>query len=614
MAESAISAHGVIGDLHTAALVDADGAIDWCCLPRFDSPSVFAALLDREKGGRWQIAPTAPYTSEQRYLPGTNVLVTIFHLHGGGVVELTDFMPVGPARKGFARIYRRVRGVRQEVPVRAWWEPRFDYAQLAPRLVPREHGVLATDRDNDVATVAGPPGTAWHFEAGAAAAEVSLAEGAVAWFVMAFDEDEVERPEAYRGERRLDQTIRWWDAWTARLEYAGPYRQAVERSALALKLCCYEPSGAIVAAPTTSLPESLTGGRTWDYRYAWLRDSAFVLYALDILGYRKETDEFFDFLKRVCRREDNRSLQIMYAVDGARELPEQVLTHLGGYRGAGPVRIGNGAAGQFQLDVYGEVLATAATWARGRRVSEGLWQTLRGLVAWTAEHWREPDNSIWEPRVEPRHHVFSKVMAWTALDRGAALARRLGHDEEATRWQREAAAVHADVLERGWDPARATFVQVYGEPQLDAALLVIPEVRFLPRADPKVRSTLAAIRRELATQCEELIYRYRSPDGLTGDEGAFVICSFWMVQNLAMVGELEEAERLFRNLLRRANSLGLLAEEIDPSTGEQLGNFPLGLSHASLINAAYVIERLRPRSEEQAAAPAATAPPPPPAA
>jgi GH15 family glucan-1,4-alpha-glucosidase len=342
-----------------------------------------------------------------------------------------------------------------------------------------------------------------------------------------------------------------------------------------------------------SLPESSGGSRNWDYRFTWLRDSSFVLHALDALGLGDETTAFVEFLKRVCRRKDGRHLQIMFAVDGRREIPERDLEHLSGYRGSRPVRTGNGAAGQFQLDVYGEVLDTAAIWAKHHQMTEGLWNVLRDLVDWTASHWRRPDWSIWEARQEPRHYVFSKVMAWVALNRGARLAEQMKLPGDAARWNTQAAELHAEVMRHGWDAARQTFVQAYGEPQLDAALLIIPKVRFLPRSDPRVRSTLTAIRRELASVSEDLIYRYRSPDGLSGDEGAFVACSCWMVQNLAMVGELAEAERLFRNLLRRSNHVGLLAEEIDPGTGDQLGNFPLALSHAAVINTAYILERLR---------------------
>jgi len=589
-----IGDYGVIGDLHTAALVGRTGSIDWCCVPRFDSPSVFGAILDARRGGRCAVTPAAPAVSEQRYLPETNVLVTTFTPHAGGAVQVTDFMPAGPAREGRAEIHRRVRCVRGTVEVEVLFEPRFDYGLKVPAMALRRHGVLATDRDDDVATIATAPAVTWQVEEGRATARVALQADETVWFVLRFDDDEVHPVEHYRSEEKLQATIQWWDAWASRLTYQGSYRQEVERSALALKLCCYEPSGAILAAPTTSLPEWLTAGRNWDYRFTWLRDSAFVLYALDALGYGAEADAFMRFLKRVGRRAEARHFQIMYAVDGRRELPERVLGHLEGYRGASPVRVGNSAADQFQLDVYGDMLETGSIWRHRHQMTEGTWKLLRDLVDWTAGHWRGPDSGIWEPRSAEKQYVHSKVMAWVALDRGARIATELNLPGDAERWGREAAAVHAEVLERGWDPARQTFVQAYGEPQLDAALLVIPKVQFLPRSDPRVRSTLAAVRKELATVCEDLIYRYRTLDGLGGDEGAFVVCSFWMVQNLAMVGEHTEAERLFRNLLRRANHLGLFAEEIDPATGDHLGNFPQALSHAALINTAHILELLRP--------------------
>ncbi len=517
--------YGVIGDLHTAALIGRNGSIDWLCAPRFDSPSVFAALLDDQRGGRWCIAPTVPATTEHRYLPGTNILVTTFRIESGGVLVVTDFMPAGPAREGRTEIHRRVQCTRGACEAEVVFEPRFDYGTRQPVLARRACGVLATDAEDDVATLSCAPDVSWQIEQARATARLSLATDEAAWFVLRCDDDEVYAVAHYRSQDKLDATARWWDEWSSRLQYQGPYRQEVERSALALKLCCYEPSGAIIAAPTTSLPETPGGG------------------------------------------------------------------------GAQPVRVGNGAAQQFQLDVYGELLDTVDIWRRHHAMTEGVWKVLQHLVDWTATHWREPDLSIWEPRQEPKHFVFSKVMAWVALNRGARIAADLGLPGDTARWQREAELVHAEVLERGWDPVRQTFVQVYGEPQLDAALLVIPKVRFLPRADPRVRSTIAAVRRELATSCEELIYRYKSPDGMGGDEGAFLACSFWLAQTLAMAGDFDEGERLFHNLLRRANPLGLFAEEIDPATGEQLGNFPQGLSHAALINTAYVLERLRPKRD-----------------
>ncbi len=594
MTQAAISDYGVIGDLHTAALVGPHGGIDWCCAPCFDSPSIFGALLDEERGGTWRIAPTGAATSEQRYLPGTNILVTTFRPSAGGVLEVTDLMPVGPARRHGTEVLRRVHCTRGEVEVGVTFEPRFDYGQRPTQVHRRAAGVLATDDDNDVATVASATGVKWELGPGRAEARLTLGTGDRTWFVLRFDDDDVHPVDAYNPQEKLDATAGWWDEWSARLAYEGPYRQAVERSALALKLCCYEPSGAVVAAPTTSLPGGVGGGRNWDYRYTWLRDSAFVVYALDRLGYGTEANAFVQFLKRASRRSTPRHMQIMFGVDGRRDLPEQVLDHLAGYHGARPVRIGNGAVGQFQLDVYGELLETAHIWRRRHPMSEGAWKVFRGLVDWTADHWREPDHSIWEPRLEPRHYVFSKVMAWVALDRGARMATDLQLAGDVDRWRREAAALHAEVLDRGWDRERQTFVQAYDAPHLDASALVIPKVRFLSRQDPRVRSTLVAVRHELATSCEDLIYRYRSADGLDGTEGAFVICSCWVVGNLAMTGEHAEAERLFRLLLKRGGPLGLFAEEIEPATGAHLGNYPQALSHAALIQTAYLLERLRP--------------------
>ena len=593
MTYRAIEEHGVIGDLHTAALVTCDGTIDFCCLPNFDSPTTFASILDDEKGGFWRIAAAVPSVTEQHYLPGTNVLKTTFRAREGGVVELLDFMPVGPRRGKRSRIMRRLRAVRGTVPAEVAWQPRLKYNSTTTRVAGRRNGFIASDRFDDVTTLCTSPGIDWKVFDHDIAGTLTLEEGREFWFVMSYDEDEVRSVEEHEPEATLDDTIRWWDTWLSTMKYNGPYRSDVERSALALKLCCFEPTGAIVAAPTTSLPESLIGGRTWDYRFVWLRDSAFVLQALDNLGFYAETDAFMDFLKRVCRREDGRYIQIMYDTSARRPPDEKIIENFRGWRGIGPVRIGNGAVDQFQMDVYGELLATAAEWSEKRPVSEGTWISLRRLIDWTAEHWVEPDFSIWEPRVEPRHHVFSKIMAWVTLDHGAAIAERHSLPGDTGMWRREAQKLRDEILDKGFDKERNTFLQAYGLPALDAALLVVPKVRFLPYGDPRVLGTLDAVRKELATPVEELIYRYHSEDGLAGDEGAFIFCSFWMIQNLAMIGQLTEAERLFKNLLRRASPLGLYAEEIDPHTGAHMGNYPQALSHAALINTATIIERLR---------------------
>jgi GH15 family glucan-1,4-alpha-glucosidase len=501
-------------------------------------------------------------------------------------------MPAGAARADEPVIIRRVTGTRGTVPMAVHFEPRFDYGRSIARLSQRRNGLLASDGSSAVALSASR-GTTWEVLEGRAEARFDVAADSVRWFVLRWDEDEVAPCDADRLQEMVDQTAAYWDHWVAPLRYHGPYRAEVQRSALTLKLLQYEPSGAIVAAPTTSLPEWIGGDRNWDYRFTWLRDSAYVLYALDNLGITTEADAYLRFLVRACRRGDPGDLQILYAPRGNRDDGEERLGHLEGYAGTGPVRVGNGAASQFQLDVYGELLDTIALAHRERPPNEAVWVAARGLVEWVAANWHRPDYGIWEARLAPRHHVFSKVMAWTALDRGARLAEAHGLDGDAAGWRRTADLVKAEVLEKGWDPARRTFVQVYGEPGLDASSLVIPKVHFLDRTDPRVRSTLDAIRHELGAGPEELIYRYRSADGIAGDEGAFVVCSFWMIQNVALTGDFDEAERLFRLLLRRAGPLGLFAEEIDPHTGDHLGNYPLGLSHAALINTAVMLERLR---------------------
>jgi GH15 family glucan-1,4-alpha-glucosidase len=413
-------------------------------------------------------------------------------------------------------------------------------------------------------------------------------------FVLRYDEDEVRPVAEYESRHKLAETVDWWKTWASKLRYTGPYGDLVQRSALALKLCCYAPTGAIVAAPTTSLPESLGGIRNWDYRYMWLRDAAFVLFALERSGYTDEVDSFAAFLKRLTRRADGNHLQIMFGVEGARELPEMSLDHFEGYRGTKPVRIGNAAATQFQLDVYGEVLETLHVRHRRSAPSEGLWNSVRGLVEWTAQNWQQPDWSIWEVRGEARHFVFSKIMAWTALERGAQMAQQSGLGGDVAHWRREAARIREEVLKRGWDDTRKTFVQAYDHPELDAAVLVMPLLRFIPRNDPRVASTLEAVRRELHAGSDDLLYRYLGDDGLPGVEGAFVLCCFWMVQVLAMTGQFDEAEGLFRKLLARATPLGLYGEEIDPASGAHLGNFPQALSHAGVISTAHLLERLRP--------------------
>lgn len=588
-----IADYGIIGDLHTAALVGISGSIDWCCLPTFDSPSVFAALLDAERGGRFRIAPIAPHTAEQRYLPSTTVLVTTFRTDGGAI-ELTDFMPVAPTAAGrpYPEIHRRIACVRGEVEVGLTFAPRFDYATAPSYVHPRRHGILATDADDEVLTLCSPPELWWQLEGGTAQVTLKLREGESTAFVLRYDDDEVQRLDAYESERKLADTIAYWRGWVSKIRYDGPYRDAVERSALTLKLMCYEPTGAIVAAPTTSLPEEIGGVRNWDYRFSWIRDSAFVLYSLSILGHSEEADRFMNFLKRVARKTTDTHLQIMYGIDGRRHLHEETLPHLEGYRGSAPVRVGNAAYDQLQLDVYGELLETAYLWSRGNAMSEGTWVTLERLVSWVADNWRMPDSGIWEVRAGLQHYVLSKVMCWVALDRGIRLATEFGLAAPLARWEAERAAVHADVMERGWSEAKQSFVQYYGTEALDASNLVIPMVRFLPRDHPRVIGTIKATLRELTSAGQEMVYRYTNDDGLPGGEGVFSICTFWLAEALALSGEQAHAQRIFERMLTHANHVGLYSEELNAETGEFLGNFPQAFTHIALINCAHVMEVL----------------------
>ena len=590
-----ISSYGVIGDMRTAALIGLDGSIDWYCAPEFASSSVFAALLDTRRGGSFSIEPAEEFTSEQRYLPATNVLVTTFHCDSGGALEICDFMPVDTSgRRGrYAELHRQVRCTRGTVDVVVRFAPRLNYAATRTRLIPRRHGVLATDDDDEAMALSAPADVWWHLESDIATANFRITCDERATFVLRYDDDEVLPVAEYRSEERLRETVSFWDAWVSRIRYRGRYRAVVERSALTLKLLCYEPSGAIVAAPTCSLPEEIGGTRNWDYRFTWLRDAAFTLDALHAIGQIDEAGAWMAFLRRVTRKATQSHLQIMYGIDGARDLTERALPHLEGYRCSGPVRVGNGAYDQLQLDVYGEVLATAWLWSRNAPVGEGTWASLCRLVDWVADHWREPDSGIWEVRAGVQHYVMSKVMCWVALDRGIRIAQEFELKADLDRWMEEREAIRADVLERGWSEAKQSFVQYYGTQALDAANLVIPMVGFLPGDDPRVKGTIAATLRELTSQDRELVYRYRNEDGLSGEEGVFSICTFWLAQALVLSGDVDQGERIFLRMLKHANHVGLYSEELDPNTGDFLGNFPQAFTHIALINCADALAAAR---------------------
>jgi len=591
-----IADYGMIGDMRTAALVSVRGAVDWCCMPRFDSSSVFAAILDPQRGGTWCVQPEGGWTSSQRYLAGTNILETVFVLETGAEVLLQDFMPVDESGRPSGQhpeIHRHVRGVRGRAQMRMLFMPRFEYAARATRLEVMQAGLFASDRTDQVLTLSSGKPFDWAQDGGTATTSFEVNEGESRWLVLRYDDDDIHPVDRYDSARKLETTAAFWRKWTAAVRYDGPFRPEVERSALVLKLLTHADSGAIIAAPTTSLPEVFGGSRNWDYRFVWLRDAAFTLEALNAVGHVKEADEFMRFLKRVCRHEGGGHLQIMYGIDGRRDLQERQLEHLSGFGGSKPVRVGNGAAGQLQLDVYGEVLQTAALWRQYHPMTDGTWRVLRGLVEWVSCNWHQPDSSIWEVRGEVRHYVFSKVLSWVALDRGIQMAEELNLAGDTRTWRIARDQLFHDVMTNGWSEHHQSFVQAYGDDALDAASLAIPMVGFLPWDHPRVVSTVNAVARELTAPDGELVYRYRRPDGLEGEEGAFSICTFWLAQALALIGNPSKAERIFRRMLRHSNHVGLYSEEIDPATGVFLGNFPQAFTHIALINCATALERVK---------------------
>ncbi|HEY8599013.1 MAG TPA: glycoside hydrolase family 15 protein [Thermomicrobiales bacterium] len=606
-----IEQYGIIGDTRSAALIGLDGSIDWFCCPSFDSPSVFAALLDDERGGRFTLAPDCPeeaITRKQFYWPDTNVLVTRF-LAADGVGEITDFMPIGAAHDDGWRqqLIRRVHVVRGRLPFRLRCQPAFDYARTAHETTMTDNGVIFAAPDLCLGLAATLPLTV---AAGAAEAAFTLGEGEGATFILrqldarpgtpadcGLPCDEGEAEELFR------QTVAYWRRWVSRCTYTGRWREIVRRSALVLKLLTYSPTGAIVAAPTCGLPEAIGGDRNWDYRYTWIRDSAFTLYGLLRIGFTEEAARFMDWLDERCHEANpDGSLQIVYGIDGRRELPETILDGLAGYRGSGPVRIGNAAAAQMQLDIYGALLDAVYLYNKhGEMISYEFWTHLRRLVDWVCEHWRDEDDGIWEVRSGRQQFVYSKVMCWVAVDRALRLADRRSFPADRVRWAEVRDAIYEEVMERGWNVEQGTFVQAYDGDTLDASALIMPLVFFMAPRDPRMIQTLDAIRRPTrdgGLASDGLVYRYdseRSPDGLDGEEGAFSMCSFWLVEALTRAGRtdralLEEARLRFEQMLGYANHLGLYAEELGPR-GEALGNFPQAFTHLALISAAYNLDR-----------------------
>jgi GH15 family glucan-1,4-alpha-glucosidase len=593
----AIEDHGLIGDLQTAALVATDGTIDWFCAPRFDSPSIFASLLDQRGGGHFRISPDEPdYVAKQLYLPGTPILITRF-MSTDGVGEVVDFMPIaGDQATDRHRIVRMVRVVRGQMRFQLECEPRFHYGREVAEVDVGPAG--ATFRSATMSMNVNPsrrdrqlirPGDMERTEQGVRAI-AALDAGEVGGMILETAPDSPARVVAPDEIVRLfEQTRDFWRRWIGRSHYRGRWREMVERSAMTLKLMTYAPTGALVAAPTAGLPEQVGGERNWDYRFTWVRDASFSVYALLGLGFTDEAAAFLRWLNNRVKdsAEQSTQLQIMYRIDGSPDLEEEILEHWEGYRGSSPVRVGNGAAGQLQLDIYREALDSIhLADSHGLRMSHEAWGNTTSLLEWLGEHWDDPDDGIWETRDGRQDFVYGRLMSWVAFDRAIRIASQRALPADLDRWSDTRDAIYRQIMERGFHPKREAFVQHYATDVLDASLLYMPLVNFIAPTDPMWQSTLKAMDQELVS--DSLVYRYdpiASPDGLRGSEGTFTICSFWYVDALARSGRLEDARLTFEKMLTYSNHLGLYSEEIAP-TGAQIGNFPQAFSHLSLISAA----------------------------
>jgi GH15 family glucan-1,4-alpha-glucosidase len=594
-----IEDYGIIGDLHTVALVGQNGSIDFLSFPTYDSPTIFAALLDDEKGGRFSICPRLETggTNKQMYLPDTNILITRF-LAAEGVGEVSDFMPVAiPVHDHRCQVVRRVKTVRGSIDYELCFKPRFDYGRADHTIEQREGETIFASKGED--------GTVLRLrhevpvtitDDGAAVASFTLRAGEKRAFVVEEAGSGATSPSAAPDyvSRAFKETSNFWRTWIGASLYEGRWREMVDRSALVLKLLVSQDHGSLVAAATFGLPEGIGGERNWDYRYTWIRDASFTLYALIRLGYTEEAGEFMRWIHDLCMNMgDERPLQIMYGHDGRQVLTEETLDHLEGYRGSRPVRIGNGAYDQLQLDIYGELLDAIFLYNKyGEPISHDLWGSVWRLVDYVCDHWQLPDEGIWEVRGGQQEFLYSRLMCWVAVDRGIRLGDRRSFPYPFERWRETRDAIYYDIWNNFWDPARETFVQSKGSTTVDAANLLMPMVKFVSPTDPRFLSTLRVMSEDLVD--DSLVFRYKigdaASDGLMGEEGTFNMCSFWFAEAVARSGDAQRARFFFEKMLGYANHVGLYAEELGPR-GEHLGNFPQAFTHLGLISAAYAIDR-----------------------
>ncbi len=596
-----ISNYGIIGNLHSIALIGLDGSIDWMCLPHIDSPSVFGALLDAKKGGRFAISPLDDWDSVAEYMPETNILVTKFRTRKG-VMHVTDFMPVPfggeeELEEEQHELYRLIDVTRGKVDVGLVFEPRFDYARATTSVEKVNGGVIATGNNESIVL------SCTHdvdIRDDRVEARWFLSEGARVWLHLTYTSGEPSEVNPKEAEKALRETEKYWRSWlrkgeTGRTIDLGPYQGMINRSALVLKLLYYDPTGTIAAAATTSLPEEIGGERNWDYRYTWVRDTSFTLQALFNLGHLSETQGYLRWIERLLSEHGAEEMKIMYGLHGEECLPEQELLHLDGYKGSRPVRIGSGAATQRQLDIYGEIMDAALKLSDYvGKIGTELWPFLRDICNYVVMHWQEKDNGIWEVRGGPYHFVYSKVMCWVALDRGITIARRYGFPADLEGWEESRSNIKEEVLERGWNEKKQAFVQHYDTDALDSSNLLIPILGFLPFDDHRVVSTIEATQKELGH--DGFLYRYATEDGLPGGEGTFLFCTFWLIACLIALQRLEKAETLLHRVEGAANHLGLFSEEYDVRWKEALGNFPQAFTHIGYINGVIALRQAKEKT------------------